>query len=603
MANDKSSAEAYRERRKKQIARANKKSSVSSATQNRVVRITVTAIGLILAASLIIFSANSLLLNIFGIPQKLISVATVDNQKITAAEHNYYYSSLYNDILSYSRYYEQQYAQMYGEGMGAYLTGYDSNLSPGAQKYAGDDEFDELSENASWADYFMLAAPRRAYISKYFYDEAIKNNITLSEDELKELNDEIEEVRKTANENNFSLNRYLFFLSGEGVNESLFKTLRERDMLASKYQTELAKQYEEKVTNDEIQKHYKENANDYDTVYFRLFSFDYADENAEDNDAYTKQKAKSLADNMLKDIGTAKDFNVIAHEYATKETKKNYENHEATAVKNITYSDVTAKISEKVADWTFASGRKANDKTVIHEEDSNRYFVVCMEKPKALLEDLTVNVRHTLVLFETTDKDGKEIELTDEIVQAAKAKAEAIYDEWKKGAKTEDSFAQLAKTKSEDPGSKEDGGLYEKVYRGQMVSEFENWSYDPARKTGDTGIIKTSYGYHIMYFVSKNAEPHWKDTARSVIGSDKYADFVNDLYKKAHDMEKVNKRMLSFFTERTLKSIDRSYPAYKPLKEVATTVPTTTGSTTESAPDSTTTTTNTTAAQSEGTTK
>lgn len=602
MANDKSSAEAYRERRKKQIARANKKNSFGSAKQNKVLKIVVTTVSLILAASLIIFSAGSLLLNIFGVPQKFISVATIDKQKITVAEYNYYYSSLYNDIRNYSAYYEQQYAQMYGEGMGAYLTGYDSNLSPAAQKYAGDDEFEELEDNASWADYFMIAAPRRAYISKYFYDEAVKNNVTLTDDELKDMADEIEEIRKTANENNFSLNRYLFFLSGEGINESIFKSLRERDKIASKYQTELSKQYNEAVTNDEILNHYKENSDEYDTVYFRLFSFDYTDDNKEDSEAYTEKKAKSLADNMLKDIDTAKDFNAIAYEYATKDTKENYENYDATAVKNITYSDVTSKISKTLADWVFSDGRKANDKTVIHDEETNRFFVVCMEKPKSLLEDLTVNVRHILVLFETMDKDGKEVKLTDEIVQAAKTKANTLYDEWKKGAKTEDSFAELAIKSSEDTGSKENGGLYEKVYRGQMVSEFEDWSYDPARKTGDTGVIKTSYGYHIMYFVSKNKEPYWKDTARSVIGSDKYAVFVNDLYKKAHDMEKVNSSFLSFFTKRTIKSIDRIYPSYKPLPKT-TAAPTTTENVTESTTTTTQAADTTTTTQNEGTTK
>ena len=34
-----------------------------------------------------------------------------------------------------------------------------------------------------------------------------------------------------------------------------------------------------------------------------------------------------------------------------------------------------------------------------------------------------------------------------------------------------------------------------------MVTEFNNWIFDDARKAGDVEIVKTSYGYHIMYFV------------------------------------------------------------------------------------------------------
>ena len=29
----------------------------------------------------------------------------------------------------------------------------------------------------------------------------------------------------------------------------------------------------------------------------------------------------------------------------------------------------------------------------------------------------------------------------------------------------------------------------------------------PPRQAGDTGIVQTSYGYHVMYFVETNEEP------------------------------------------------------------------------------------------------
>ena len=37
---------------------------------------------------------------------------------------------------------------------------------------------------------------------------------------------------------------------------------------------------------------------------------------------------------------------------------------------------------------------------------------------------------------------------------------------------------------------------------GQMVTEFNDWCFDADRKPGDTGIIETSYGVHVMYFDS-----------------------------------------------------------------------------------------------------
>ena len=54
---------------------------------------------------------------------------------------------------------------------------------------------------------------------------------------------------------------------------------------------------------------------------------------------------------------------------------------------------------------------------------------------------------------------------------------------------------------TQDPGSQSTGGLYTNVTLGQMVEPFEKWCFDESRKPGDSGLVKTDYGYHIMYFV------------------------------------------------------------------------------------------------------
>ena len=53
--------------------------------------------------------------------------------------------------------------------------------------------------------------------------------------------------------------------------------------------------------------------------------------------------------------------------------------------------------------------------------------------------------------------------------------------------------------------------FYDKVIPGQMVVEFEDWLFDAERKEGDTGVVSTQYGYHIMYYLGENADmPAWK---------------------------------------------------------------------------------------------
>ena len=34
-----------------------------------------------------------------------------------------------------------------------------------------------------------------------------------------------------------------------------------------------------------------------------------------------------------------------------------------------------------------------------------------------------------------------------------------------------------------------------------MVQAFNDWCFDSSRKSGDTGIVESTYGYHVMYFV------------------------------------------------------------------------------------------------------
>ena len=89
---------------------------------------------------------------------------------------------------------------------------------------------------------------------------------------------------------------------------------------------------------------------------------------------------------------------------------------------------------------------------------------------------------------------------TDEAWAEAEKKANDLLTEWQNGEHTEDSFAFMAAENSQDPGSVENGGLYEDIYPGKMVDEFDAWCFDPARQPGDTGIVETSYGVHVMYF-------------------------------------------------------------------------------------------------------
>ncbi len=125
-----------------------------------------------------------------------------------------------------------------------------------------------------------------------------------------------------------------------------------------------------------------------------------------------------------------------------------------------------------------------------------------------------VDVRHVLIIPEggTTDETTKKTVYSDAEWEACRQKAQALLDQWLAGEATEDSFSQLAMEHSAD-GNANRGGLYTGVTKGYMVEPYDTWIFDESRVYGDSGLVKTEFGYHIMYFVKR--EPQWVVQVRS----------------------------------------------------------------------------------------
>ena len=140
-----------------------------------------------------------------------------------------------------------------------------------------------------------------------------------------------------------------------------------------------------------------------------------------------------------------------------------------------------------------------------------------------------VDVRHILIQPEQDikDEDGKATGSSEEAWEACRVKAQEILDQWLAGDADEDAFAALATEKTEDGGSKSSGGLYTDVWPGRMVEAFNDWCFDENRQSGDYGLVKTSYGYHIMYFVG--AEEGWIRMCTTGAQSDKASEIIDGI--------------------------------------------------------------------------
>ena len=123
----------------------------------------------------------------------------------------------------------------------------------------------------------------------------------------------------------------------------------------------------------------------------------------------------------------------------------------------------------------------------------------------------------------------------------AKNTAQQVYDTYLSGEQTETAFASLAKLHSED-GNAADGGLYENVYPGQMVEEFEAWCFDESRKAGDTDIVETEFGYHIMYYVGQGDYIYWQEMVKMDYLSEETNNWVAEIrsdYTLTYDLESI----------------------------------------------------------------
>lgn len=138
------------------------------------------------------------------------------------------------------------------------------------------------------------------------------------------------------------------------------------------------------------------------------------------------------------------------------------------------------------------------------------------------------DVRHILIMPEggTEGEDGYTV-YTDEEWADCLAEAQEVLDLWRSGEATEASFIAMTGEYTEDSGYAYNGGLYTDIISASNYMEaFEQWALSDDRKPGDCELVKTPYGYHIMYLV--NTETAWVRFAREGYKSQHCSDLIDN---------------------------------------------------------------------------
>ncbi len=445
-------------------------------------------VAVVLAAVLII---TPLALFANGSVYRLANAATVGDIKFSVAEYNYFYQTSF--VNTYNNFYNT-----YGEYASQLL---DPDTPLDEQTY---------SDGVTWADHFRDAALSDMQEVAMLYSEARAAGFALSDEQQADLDSLISSVTDTASAYGYSTAGYLSSVYGSGMTEKLFRRCVTMAYTAQAYSGTILDGMT--YAADELQARYDADPKQYDTVSFHLFLVpSVVTEDGSEEDAMAA--AKVNADEMAANVTDTASFAEYVRKLCSEDDLDSYADDAATIQHYVKYSVVS---SYEFGDWLFDSARAAGD-TYVAEASGGYQVVMFLDREDTHYN--VVNVRHILIMPETDEETGA---ATDETWAAAEEKANQLLADWKAGEATEASFAALVADNSADSGSTSNGGLYEGIYKGQMVTPFNDWCFDEARVPGDAGVIKTSYGYHVMYFVGEGGE-YWTETLTTELQNEEYS--------------------------------------------------------------------------------
>ena len=459
---------------------------------------------LVVAAITVIWRSN--------IIQKSATAATIDEEKYTASEVSFYYqNAYYNFVNNYS-----YLISYFGLDTSLPLEGQPINETAAAML--------GLEVGGTWHDYFLEQALNQIATIQTALNNAEAEGFTYSAGVQAQYDDSMAALKSVATASGLSTNQYLKNNFSSTMSEKVYSAELMRMFQFDDYMN--AHMDSLTYTDEQMEEIYAADPNSYDKVSYKAVMISGTAESTTNDDGETvepteeeiaiaKGAAKDAADKMLRDYKASSSSNLasLADAYGDGAT---YSENAAMA-----YS------GDALTEWLFATERQSGDSAVI-ESGSNYYVAVFNERYREEYE--TIDVRHILIQPAAGELSEDDEGYEDEQAQLkadAKAQADDILAQWQAGEATEDTFAQLAMEHSVD-GSKYVGGLYTRVYQGQMVTTFEDWCFDSSRQVGDTGIVETPYGYHVMYFSGKNL-PYWQTMIASTLEDEEYGTWYEGL--------------------------------------------------------------------------
>ncbi|MBE6588168.1 MAG: hypothetical protein E7647_07125 [Ruminococcaceae bacterium] len=434
-----------------------------------------------------------------------------DNYEVSSAMMSYYLNTLYQNSSS-------TYASL----------GLDTAKPLSAQSYPG---------GGTWYDFYLDATKDNVRQLLVLCEAAKADGFKLDADDEHSAEATLDQMESMAKLYGVTLEYYLEYTYGKGVNRAVFTKCFELSEIASHYSEHLTDSYE--FTEEQWNGYYKENKDTFNKVDYYSYTFDVEDfkldKDATDEDKKAIASRLEVYANEMAAVTTADDFKAKVENYLKTDLYKDKTEEElekekvdiAQIVSDCLTEGATNSSETDLNKWLFDTATKANTVKVIKAKDGLSFTVaLILPAENTDLEDDCLyrdtyklkNFRYIPFLNSSYKDSAKD----------AKAAAEDALKRFKDDA-TEENFAKIA---DEFANTSYEGGLVEGADKGAISEEADAWFYDSARKKGDYEIIEVAdKGCYLVYYVG-DGDVKWQAQADNALKSEKYDEDYSALAKK-----------------------------------------------------------------------
>ena len=405
----------------------------------------------------------------------------------------------------------------YNMALNNYMNQYGTYLSYMGLDLTGDLSTQMYSDSLTFKDFFEKMAVENIIQTKALKAEAKAAGFTY--DATKDYEDYLNYVSQAAEAAGMTEKQFVQENFGAYATTSRLKPIVMENLESSAYYDSVS---DEKMPSDEdAENYYAENKDSYDSIDYRMTVIN-AELPTEPTDLADKTEDTTTTDNTTGSTSTDSTTGTDTTTYEPSEAEIAYAMEQAKAEADAALKSIAkdgelkenakrTSLASVTREWLFDESRKAGDTTVIEDETNNRYYVLAFEK-RYLDETPTVDVRAVIL-----SNDGD-------------VSADSVLEEWKSGAATEDSFAELADKYNTASTTTSEGGLFEALSVSNVSDELKDWMTDSSRVQGDTAVIAPegeSYTY-VVYFIGTN-EAEWMESIKNTLLTDIMADYLEEI--------------------------------------------------------------------------